>query len=81
MFSVEMTPDDKRRCGLDPGSPSWVIVSEYNSDLWPNADIRTVPGTGEFAYGTAPPGLFKRIREEFNRAREAQKVRGFKRTS
>lgn len=80
MFSVEMTSDDKRRCGLDPESPSWIIVSEYNRDHWPNADIRMVPETGEFAYGVAPPGLMKRIRAKFFQAREEKKALGFKRS-
>ena len=81
MFSVELSVEDKERCGLDPETPSWIIVSEYNTDQWPNADLRAVPGTGEFYYGVAPPGLMKRIREQFKKAREAKKTFGFKRPS
>jgi hypothetical protein len=50
-------PDDAR---------SWVIVSEYNVDPWPNAGLEPLPGRpGLFSYGFIPPKLFARIKAEF----------------
>jgi hypothetical protein len=41
-FAIELSPDEKRLCRLDPAAPSWVIVSEFNADIWPNADLSLV---------------------------------------
>lgn len=76
---VELTPEDKRRCGLDPESPSWVIVSEFNADVWPNADMSIIPGRDRFDYGMANPGLLRRIGQGFAQARRATPVIGIKR--
>jgi hypothetical protein len=78
-LAVELTPDDKRACGLDPEAPSWVVVSEFNADTWPNADLSLIPGTEKFEYGMAPPGLLKRIGQKFLEARRLQRVIGVKR--
>jgi hypothetical protein len=78
-IAVELTPDDMRACGLDPKAPSWVVVSEFNADTWPNADLSLVPGTDKFEYGMAPPGLLKRIGQKFIEARRLQRVVGVKR--
>jgi hypothetical protein len=79
VITVELTADDKRVCGLDPEEPSWVVVSEFNADTWPNADLSLVPGTDKFEYGMAPPGLLKRIGQKFIEARRLQRIIGVKR--
>ena len=51
--------------GLD-ADRSWVIVSEFNVDDWPNAGLAPVPGrTKKFSYGFLPPGLFARVKVAF----------------
>ena len=77
--AVELTADEKRLCRLNPDSPSWLIVSEFNADVWPNADLRLIPETNRFDYGIARPGLLKRIGEKFAEARRANVVLGVKR--
>jgi hypothetical protein len=43
--------------------PSWVVVSEYNVDEWPNAGLSPVPGKREVcAY---PPALFAAVEVRF----------------
>lgn len=79
IYAVELAPDEKRLCKLDPEYPSWVIVSEFNADTWPNADLRLIPGTNRFDYGMARSGLLKRIGEKFSEARQAGRVLGVKR--
>jgi hypothetical protein len=62
---IEIPARVKQAIGLDD-APSWVIVSEYNVDEWPNAGLSPVPGRpGVFAYGFIPPGLFKQIKARF----------------
>jgi hypothetical protein len=78
-LSIEMNLDDKRACGLDVRVPSWVIVSEFNLDVWPNADLSLVPGTDRFHYGVAPPGLMRRIARGFLEARRLQLQSGLRR--
>ncbi len=52
----------RQAIGLDDDS-SWVVVSEYNVDEWPNAGLMPVPGKPDvFAYGFIPPGLFATIK-------------------
>jgi hypothetical protein len=77
--AIELSPDEKRLCRLDPGVPSWVIVSEFNADIWPNADLSLVPETGEFFYGIARPGLLARIGRAFADARRTRRIIGVKR--
>lgn len=79
--AVELSVDDKRLCRLDPEVPSWLVVSEFNADSWPNADISLVPGTNQFAYGFAPPGLMHRIRRSLAGAAHRKTVVGVKRYS
>jgi hypothetical protein len=62
---IEIPPKVRQAIGLDD-APSWVIVSEYNVDAWPNAGLTPIPGkTGTFSYGFIPPGLFARIKAKF----------------
>ncbi|WJH40330.1 hypothetical protein N7E02_27810 [Aliirhizobium terrae] len=64
-IGIEIPPKVKQAIGLDE-APSWVIVSEYNIDEWPNAGLSPIPGSQHnFAYGFLPPGLFKIIKENF----------------
>ena len=78
-ISVELTADEKRLCRLNPDFPSWLIVSEFNADIWPNADLSLIPGTNRIDYGIARPGLMKRIGQEFRQAWRANRVFGIKR--
>lgn len=56
--------------GLDD-APSWVVVSEFNVDEWPNG-LTTLPGRrGLFSYGFIPPGLFAQIKAAFLKQRTA----------
>ena len=69
-------PDDDTVCieiparvwqalGLDD-APSWVIVSEYNVDEWPNSGLAPLSGRpGVFSYGFIPPRLFAQVKEKF----------------
>jgi len=54
-----------RALGLDEAR-SWIVVSEYNVDEWPNAGVVPIPGNpGVFSYGFIPPGLFAQIKVGF----------------
>lgn len=62
---VEVPAQVRRALGLDE-APSWVVVSEYNVDQWPNGGLAPVPGhSGDFSHGFIPPGLFARIKALF----------------
>jgi hypothetical protein len=62
---IEIPESVRRQLGLDD-SPCWVIVSEHNTDEWPNSGISPLPGSKTvFAYGFLPPRLFGRVRSEF----------------
>lgn len=74
--AVELSVDDKRACGLDPTTPSWVVVSEFNADMWPSPDMAAVPGGDRFEYGHAPPGLLRRILTAFQDAYVQKPGRG-----
>jgi PemK-like, MazF-like toxin of type II toxin-antitoxin system len=75
---VEIPAKVKKVLGLDD-QPSWVIVSEYNIDEWPNGGLSQIPGKpGQYGYGFIPPGLFAQIKEKFlglARARKSRLVR------
>jgi len=62
---VQIPPRVGQSLGLDD-APSWVIVSEYNLDEWPNGGLAPVPGRpGIFSYGFVPPRLFAQIKAKF----------------
>jgi hypothetical protein len=62
---IEIPARVKRAIGLDE-APSWVVVSKYNVDGWPNAGLSPLPGKpGIFGYGFIPPGLFAQIKARF----------------
>lgn len=61
---IEIPPKVRQALGLDD-ERSWVIVSEYNVDEWPNG-LAPIPGrTAVFAYGFIPPALFVAIKKSF----------------
>ena len=78
-LGVELSPEEKSLCRPDPAVRSWVIVSEFNADVWPNADLSLVPETGAFAYGVARPGLLARVGRAFAEARRSRRIVGVKR--
>ena len=62
---IEIPSRVRQVLGLDD-APSWVIVSEYNVDEWPNAGVSPLPRrAGVFGYGFIPPGLFAQIKAKF----------------
>ncbi len=61
-IAIEIPAKVRQSIGLDD-QPSWVVVSEYNVDKWPNAGLSPIPGKADvFAYGFVPPGLFATIK-------------------
>lgn len=64
-IAVEIPAAVKKAVGLDD-EPSWVIVSEYNVDTWPNAGLSQIPGkSGAYVYGFMPPKLFRSVKQLF----------------
>ena len=64
-IGIEIPAKVNQALGLDE-LPSWIIVSEYNVDEWPNAGLSPLPGRpGVFSYGFIPPGLFAQIKAKF----------------
>lgn len=62
---IEIPAKVKQALGLDE-APSWVIVSEYNVDEWPNGGLAPLPGRPNvFSYGFIPPRLFAQVKEKF----------------
>jgi hypothetical protein len=62
---IEIPTKVRQAIGLDD-ERSWVVVSEYNIDEWPNAGLSPLPGgPNRFSYGFVPPGLFKVIKAKF----------------
>lgn len=60
--AIEIPAEVRQSIGLDD-EPSWVVISEYNVDEWPNAGLSPLPGKLDvFAYGFIPPGLFAAIK-------------------
>ncbi|AMN47181.1 hypothetical protein ACG33_08750 [Steroidobacter denitrificans] len=60
--AVEIPAKVRKAIGLDD-APSWIVVSEYNVDEWPNAGLAPLPGRPDlYAYGFIPPGLFATIK-------------------
>lgn len=62
---IEIPAKVGQALGMDD-SRSWVIVSEYNVDEWPNGGLAPLPGRpGVFSYGFIPPRLFAQVKEKF----------------
>jgi hypothetical protein len=76
--AIELSREVRQALGLDD-APSWVVVSEYNVDEWPNAGLSPIPRKpGVFAYGYIPPRLFAQIKTRFldlARAKRSHSVR------
>jgi hypothetical protein len=73
-IAVEIPPKVRAAIGLDD-APSWVIVSEYNLETWPNR-LAAIPGRpGIFAYGFIPPNLFAKIKAKFLEVAKPRRVR------
>ncbi len=75
---IEVPAKVRQALGLDD-APSWVVVSEYNVDEWPNSGLAPLPGRpGVFSYGFIPPRLFARAKAKFlelSRQRQRSGVR------
>lgn len=71
--AIEIPPKVCEAIGLDE-ERSWIIVSEYNVDEWPNAGLSPIPGRSDvFAYGFVPPGMFAKIKAAFLELARAKK--------
>ena len=56
-LGVVLDETTKQYIGLPGDRPSYAIVSEVNTDAWPNAGIQDVPGRpGQWAYKRSMPG-------------------------
>jgi hypothetical protein len=78
-IGIEIPAQVRRALGLDD-APSWVIVSEYNVDEWPNGGLTPLPGqAGVFSYGFLPPRLFAQVKEKLLALREQHRSRGVRR--
>jgi hypothetical protein len=76
---IDIPPRVRQAIGLDD-APSWVIVSEYNANEWPNGGLAPVPGRpGIFSYGFIPPGLFAVIKAKFLALSEQGRAGGIRR--
>jgi hypothetical protein len=76
---IEIPARVRQALGLDD-APSWVIVSEYNVDEWPNGGLTALPGRpGAFSYGFIPPRLFAQVKEKFLELSGLRQSRGIRR--
>ncbi len=76
---VEIPARVAHALGLDD-APSWVVVSEYNVDEWPNSGLAPLPGRpGVFSYGFIPPRLFARVKAKFLESSGQGQRRGVRR--
>jgi hypothetical protein len=66
--ALEIPTPTKDRLGPD-SEPSWVVLSRANDFIWPDPDLRPVPGAdpGTVAHGFLPPGFLKMLRERLQR--------------
>lgn len=78
-IGVEIPSKVRAALGLDD-EPCWVIVTDFNVDDWPNAGLAPIPGQpGVFGYGFIPPGLFRRVKDEFGKRWRSGRARGVRR--
>jgi hypothetical protein len=76
---IEIPRAVKKAIGLDD-VPSWVIVSDYNIDEWPNAGLAQIPGKpGVYSYGMIPPSLFAMVKARFVELVRQKRARSVKR--
>ena len=64
--AVEMPPRVKANLQLD-GERSWIVLNEANEFLWPEFDIRPIPGVrpARIDYGVLPPRFLSTVRDAF----------------
>ena len=70
--ALEIPVAVKRHLGLDDAR-SWVIVSEGDQFVWPEYDLRKVPGTDRYDYGFLPPRFFAQVVAAFVRWSRSRK--------
>lgn len=76
---IEIPARVKKAIGLDD-EPSWVIVSDYNIDEWPNAGLSQIPDQpGVYCYGFLPPSLFRKVKTRFADLVREKRARSVKR--
>lgn len=76
---IEIPARVRQALGLDD-APSWVIVSEYNVDEWPNSGLAPLSSRpGVFSYGFIPPRLFAQVKEKFLELSEQRRSSGVRR--
>jgi hypothetical protein len=76
---VEIPAKVREALGLDD-APSWIIVSEYNVDEWPNGGLAPLPDRPSvFSYGFIPPRLFTQVKAGFLELYEKGRARGARR--
>jgi hypothetical protein len=76
---IEIPLNVKRKIGLND-EPSWIIISKYSVEEWPNGGLSTIPGrNGVFAYGFIPPGLFATVKAQFLDLAKANKSKPLQR--
>lgn len=77
--AIEIPARVQAAIGLDEAR-SWIVVSDFNIDQWPNGGLSPVPGRkGAFSYGFIPPGLFAKVKEQFLALHETKQARGYRR--
>ena len=74
--AIEMPQLIKTHLGLDE-VPSWIVLTEVNSFVWPGSDLKPIPGSSpaQFAYGVLPPRFFAKLRTALLEAVRARRVR------
>jgi hypothetical protein len=79
--AVELPNAVKTHLGLDE-ERSWIVITEFNSFLWPGPDLRRRPGVEppRFDYGMLPPRLFAHLRDKLLAAHAARRVAAVKRS-
>ena len=73
--ALELPGPTKLRLGLD-ATPSWIVLTEVNSFVWPGPDLKPKSGTdpARFAYGVIPPRLFGKLRSRLASALRARRI-------
>ena len=61
---VEILAAIKRHLGLDDDR-SWIVIAEGNEFLWPGYDLRKIPNTDRYDFGSTPPRFFSLVLEAF----------------
>jgi hypothetical protein len=79
--ALEIPRVTKERLGLD-SNRSWVVLSESNAFIWPDPDLRPVPGKdlNTVVYRFLPPGFLRVIQERLQRRRKERRVNVIVRT-